>query len=238
MTDSQRTTTKDTKTADSTIKTIKLWLNAFIPRDIPDQTKIVPGDGEHGGKTMLPSPPPIAEYFLTDQRFFSSDIHASSRMHSEIEIDVTTGNILYEFHRCTESTRVDPKDGSQLCHESADTSGMKFHNFLISEGKDIFQFDVKGSTKNACFKVVNLQISPNLDYEGTITIALKDNRRKAGISFEGMVEPYPAFEMYVSVNDGDPQVVFQVDIEPGADVTTLAGPPQRKLKEAVEVGVK
>lgn len=67
------------------IHSVKFWINAFIPRDVSGYTKPVPG-GPHRGKTMIPGPNPVSDCYLTDQRDFSNDIHAKSRMHSEFRM--------------------------------------------------------------------------------------------------------------------------------------------------------
>mgnify|MGYP006943063210 CR=1 FL=1 len=70
------------------IKTVKVWINSFIPRDIPDYTF----DSPDGNGTVIPGPHTPLHFttcFGTDNRDFSSEIHASSRTHSEVEFDVS-----------------------------------------------------------------------------------------------------------------------------------------------------
>src|SRR5690242_9565019 len=102
---------------DNRIQKVKIWLNAFIPKDL-DSAQPVPGD-KYAGKTMLPTPGPINAWFLTDQRGFSSDNDVSSRMHSEIEIDVIKQQIIREFHQCCDSIQVDSETGEEQCREAA-----------------------------------------------------------------------------------------------------------------------
>ncbi len=64
------------------IRSIKFWINAFIPKDIPRYTRPVPGSPVI---TMIPGPVlvPGSDCYPTDQRGFSYEVHAKSRMHSE-----------------------------------------------------------------------------------------------------------------------------------------------------------
>ena len=61
--------------------------------------------------------------------------------------------------------------------------------------------------------------APDVDYEGRISIFIFSGQdrgttvQKALIGFDGVVEPFPAFEMYVSVNRTAPVPLFQLGIE-------------------------
>src|SRR3954469_4004221 len=97
-----------------TIRTVKLWIKAFIPGTY-ERVAVVPPGGVHAGKTMLTSSGLVNRTFLTDQRGFSTDIHAEARMHSEIEIDVDKGRETFQFHHCYDTVEVDPKTGEEKC---------------------------------------------------------------------------------------------------------------------------
>jgi hypothetical protein len=211
------------------IKTIKLWIKAFVPNTV-DGGGLVPGTGEHAGKPMHLL---LNRAFLTDERDFSSDIHASARMHSEIEIDLVRGKHVYEFHHCYETVEVDTKTGAEKCRKLGDTENMHFSDVEFFEDGLGCSFAVKASSKNPCISIATVKLMPNLDYEGTIRIALTADRKNANISFEGLVETYPAFEMYVSLNNGPAQAVFQVPIADGATASAMMGPPNRPLSQQV-----
>lgn len=207
------------------IKTIKLWLKAFVPGSY-DQAITVPGTGEHAGKTMHML---LNRAFLTDQRGFSSDIHAVARMHSEIEIDLVRGKQVYEFHHCYEMIEVDVRTGEEKCRKLGDTENMHFSDVEFHEDRSGCSFALKASSKNPCISIATVKIMPNLDYEGTIRITLTQERKGADVSFEGLVEAYPAFEMYAAVNGGAPQTIFQLPIAEGASAADLIGAPNRRI---------
>src|SRR5919108_1609130 len=80
-------------------RTVKVWINAFIPRQVPGKTRPVPG--ATNGQTMLSGPVPgVSDCFCTDNRGFSRDIHASSRMHAELEIDLRGPSENFQWHNC------------------------------------------------------------------------------------------------------------------------------------------
>lgn len=223
-------------TSSERIQTIKLWLKAFIPNSV-ESAAVVPGSGEHGGKTMLPAPGPIHRCFLTDQRDFDDDINAHARMHSEIEFDMLHGAIIHQYHQCFETIEVDCDTGEERCRESAATDNMHFHNFRVSDGGNHLRVDLEGSTKNPCVEIAALKVSPNLDYAGTITMEMDAERRAVVVRFDGKIEIYPAFEMYVSVNGEAPVTVFRAPVVPGSTVLDLAGSPARPISRFVQVSV-
>jgi len=210
------------------IHTIKLWVNAFIPATYPG-AEVVPA-GEHAGKTMLTTLWVVNRCFLTDDRTFSPDVHAKARLHSEVEIDVQKKKLVYEFHHCHETIEIDCTSGAEKCREHGDTSHMLFENFVVTEADGIFSVDLKASAKNPCLKVANVKLSPNVDLFGTVTVQLNAENTAATVRFEGMIETYPAFEMYVAFNGsevGEP--VFQIDVEEGATAASITGPPTRPV---------
>lgn len=211
-----------------TIRTVKIWIKAFIPGTYEGAT-IVPGKGEHAGKTMLTNPRPINRSFLTDQRGFSADIHAEARMHSEIEIDVVKGRENYQFQHCYDTIEVDPKTGEEKCRAQGDTSEMHFHDFKVAPDQRRYTVKIKAGSKNPCIKIGALNLAPNLDYEGGITITVGDDPTTAIVTFSGRVEKYPAFEMYASANNSEPQMIFQMGVAPDGSVKDILGKPERSV---------
>lgn len=216
------------------IRTIKIWLKAFVP-DNYEHARSVPGHGEHAGKTMLNHLWLTNRCFLTDQRTFSSDIHAEARMHSEIEIDVAKAKETYQFHHCYDTVEVDGRTGEEKCRAQGDTSRMHFEDFTVSEDKRLYSVKIKAASKNPCIKLGVLKITPNLDYTGSISIILSADPSRAIVTFTGNVEKYPAFEMYAAANDGTPETVFRVDVAPRATMGDLPGGPARAVYGKAEI---
>jgi hypothetical protein len=153
-------------------------VKAFIPGQ---HEQAIPVPGEHSGKTMLML---LKRSFLTDQRDFSDDIHASARMHSELEVDLVRHKLVYEFQHCYETIEVDPKSGKEKCRKLGSTENMHFGEVEFWETGLGFSVDLKASSKNPCIAVATVKIMPNLDYEGTIRVALTEDRMSAAVSRE------------------------------------------------------
>lgn len=195
----------DSNVQPNSIQMVKVWLNAFIPGTVPGLTETVP-DGPHAGKTMLRGPiPGISDCFLTDNRSFDSYIHASSRMHSELEIDVADPSITLEWHNCDFTHEIDCEDGSEECKEQGDTSRMRFSG-LHAPSPSLILVNLNGAANNPCFTG-----SPDIDYLGTILIDLNAKT----VQFDGLIDAFPAFEMYATANGGAGQPMFRTMPLPG-----------------------
>ncbi|MGH2559991.1 MAG: hypothetical protein ACRDJH_13065 [Thermomicrobiales bacterium] len=187
------------------ITTITLWVNAFIPRDVPGVSQPVPA-GDFAGMTMLPGPTAINDCFLTDQRTFSADFNAPSRMHSEITIDVENGRVVGErggTHWCSPTHEVDCEDGDVECTATARNRG-RFSVFWSSRDVTLFGVYLNADGNNPCWRG-----SPDIDYEGLFLIRLDASRERAVVTFAGRVDAFPAFEAYAS-SGGSPRPLFQL----------------------------
>ncbi len=79
--------------------TVKFWINAFIPSDVCQNIGGIEAVAVQG--TFPGTPFPETWFLAGDQRSFSDDIHASSRLHSEVEIgsiNTDAAVINFQFH--------------------------------------------------------------------------------------------------------------------------------------------
>lgn len=123
---------------------LKIWINSFIPRDVPGYTKEI-SRGLHKGETAVPLPAlarlnPLNLFkdrdtgYLTDQRGFSTSVSASRRMQSLIEIMLTsTPLVVNTSHTTSGTTAVDMDTGAQLGHGSADMSRCSFSPLIMHQ---------------------------------------------------------------------------------------------------------
>jgi hypothetical protein len=214
------------------VKTVKIWMKAFIPRDIPGYTKTVP-DGPYQGQTMIPGPfrpkglfgVGFGECYLTDGRDFSSDILAGSRLTSILDIDVQQGRIINDqngFHYSDATVRLDCFSGIPSCQQVGIPRG-KFYDLWVSPDGQTITIKLQAAANNPCAPG-----SPDIDYKGTIIIKLLDSGQGVLVNFDGLVEPFPAFEMYASADDGEPKAIFPpVSPLPGKTPWNLVGNPNR-----------
>jgi hypothetical protein len=184
---------------------IKIWIKAFIPRDIPGTPGLTVQAPEDSTETMLYGPAKgLNDCFLTDQRSFSSDIKAKARMHSEITVHLKNRTFIGgdEYNFCNKTTEVDCEDGGVECSKTGKVTGRKFYNHQASA--DEFAVSLEAQGNNPCFTT-----SPDIDYEGIITLKRREEGAKVDVSFSGMVDKFPAFEMYAADHKGRTVTLFQ-----------------------------
>jgi hypothetical protein len=206
----------------SDIRSVKVWLNAFIPKHIPGLTRAAPG---HEDKTMIPGPsvvgddPWFSDCFMTDQRSFDANVKASSRMHSEIEIEIGGPSENFQFHDCSPTHEIDCEDGGEECTKKGDTSKMKYSN-LRGSLLTVIKVDLNAASNNPCYSG-----SPDIDYVGTVII----NPAARVVDFEGKIDAFPAFEMYATANGGAGKLMFSEPPPEGNSPGDLAGPANRDV---------
>jgi hypothetical protein len=216
------------------IKTVKLWVKAFIPLEVYAEDGTTPvtlavPDGPYAGQTMLPGPTPVNDCFLTDQRFFSGDLAAQSRTHSEVTINLRKKKVSEQEHGCSPTHEIDCEDGSLECEATGRVQGKKFYGFRATGGRQFTVF-FRTYSSNPCFTG-----APDIDCEGRFRIELNNAKDRATISFTGKVDRFPAFEAYASVNDGPGQAIFQHLPAPGDGPDDLFGRASEPVSGSVEV---
>ena len=171
------------------ITSFKFWLNAFIPKHVPGYTRAVPG---HAGETMIPGPDvpfvgasarlqvegrgvrpgvmplEITEFgYHTDQRTLNNDIHARSRMHSEVRLDLRlTAPAITQWHHCDETLEYDASSGNVLNRKMGSTSRMAFRLRPTTQ-PDTVIIEFKCAANNPCAS--SSAILGDIDYLGTLT---------------------------------------------------------------------
>ena len=196
------------------IRSVKVWINAFIPQNIHGYTQRVPA-GIHTGKTMIPGPNPLSDCYLTDQRDFSNQIHAKSRMHSEVKVDFSGSQpIITQWHNCDQTTELDCEDGAVESTAKGSISGMSFKLLPNSTPqRAIVSFNCSAS--NPCAPTSSL--FGKIDYNGTLTI----DHAARSVKFDGKIDQFPAFEAYATINDGAGITLFREPPPAGNTVMNL-----------------
>jgi len=178
------------------VRSVEVWLNVFIPFDVSAATVPVPG-GPHAGKSALDIGSAL---FLTDQRAFSRDPRATSRMHSHVGVDLS-GNepIVTITHRSDWTTACDRSTGEVVCRSRPSLRRMGAQ--VVSRDPVVVSLDCATS----CPCPGAPPALNQLEYRGTITYrpAPRD------LSLDLMVGLFPATEGYGSVNDGAGAIIFR-----------------------------
>jgi len=160
------------------VRQVKFWLNAFIH---PSHVDGPPGAGVALGY----------EYFSGDGRDYSAEIHASSRLHSEVEIvDIATGEpkVSFQWHNCGESHALDAQlnvVATERAVPRAEFGEPHYANGVVS-------VHYVGAA------AMPLLPSPDVDVNGTFSV----NVETGEVSFHGNVDVYPWYEVYAAVNNG------------------------------------
>lgn len=201
---------------------LKIWICSFIPKDIANYTKPVPNDG---GKTMIPGPP-LTNCYLTDQRTFSNSPTASSRTRSTVEVDTATMSLTTQNHHCDNTVEVGCTDGSEKCNKTPDSGKLKINGATSTGTKCSFVFD--GGAGNPCAGFA----APDIDWLVKVTVEKQGNSISVKLGDGSLVEPFPAFEMYASLN-GATKLIFQRSPDPGATPWDLFGAPNKPVAGSV-----
>lgn len=223
---------------------LKVWINAFIPKNVTGYTEIVnekrKHSGIHTGKTAVSLPKAarinpfnlIKNYdagYLTDQRSFDSMFPVgrlpSSRMRSLAELTFgptqMTNYLSKQIHESSGTTEVNMETGSQLGFKVADMSRC---SWTFAENSSSIQLIVKGQAADPL-----VSAAADIDYEGTFTIT-QDRPVKGVVTvdFSGKIDQFPAFECYASMN-GVTKTLFKLSPPFGNTVMSLPGPANRPV---------
>jgi len=198
---------------------LRIWIRSFIPKNIAGYTQDRPNGG---GETMIPGPTPLNDCFLTDQRSFTDALAASARTFSSVEVDSVALSLLSQSHRCDNTVECDCEDGSEECNKKPDASKLKVARFTLTGGRCTFDFE--GGAGNPCAGAA----APDIDWLVQVVV----EKSGAGVTVKlapgSVVEPFPAFEMYASLN-GTTKLIFQRSPNPGATPWNLVGSPNEPV---------
>lgn len=238
---------------------LSFWINAFIPKKVPNYTLTLPG-GPYAAKTAIPLPAaarilnPDKDWdagYLTDQRDFSSRPEASVRMRSIGKVDVAAHTMqLDQNHVSSGTTEVDTSTGEVLGWKMAVMKRCAFTS-LQPANLDVSHF-LYGQYFPTSWTVNNLQAttttvhtfvegmacdplvrgSADIDYTGHFWISLVKDSNKlllVQVNFLGKIDAFPAFEAYASFR-GITKTLFQSSPPKGNTVVDLLSGANREVK--------
>jgi hypothetical protein len=209
---------------------IKLWVDAFIPRTIKNLTRVIPS-GPFAGSTAIPGPAIFPGYFLTDQRSFSTDINASARLKSTITIDPTDPTSFQQEHRCNETIAYNVTFDTLIGRAVGDASRSSFQ--LVSSDDTRTKYRLEGAASNPV-----IPGSPDIDYQLDIELSRAVSKKGGSpytLAVNGLVEPFPAFEMYAGFEGRKPTKLFALNPLKGASPWDLIGDPNRGVAKTIRL---
>lgn len=226
---------------------LKLWISAFIPREVPGYTVLVNANrkyfGKHTGKTAVPLPvlarlhpfnltKNTSAGYLTDQRTFSdmSPIGRlpSVRMRSLAELMIGKAGqavLVNQIHESSGTTEVDTKTGDELGFLFANMSRCSWQ---FTEEKGVIRLKVIGQASDPL-----VAAAADIDYVGTFTVRPDHPLRNlVTVEFSGKIDAFPAFECYAQLNHVT-KTLFTAAPPPGNTVVNLIGPANRPVSGKV-----
>src|SRR3712207_1075824 len=154
------------------ITIIKVWLNAFIPKDIPRLTQPLPGNGPFSGKSVIPGPVftdiLLNSCFLVDQRTFSSSPTEEQRAQSLAVIDMTTPRLTSQVNRLSPTVEINCRTGETICQKTGSNAGMTIQDVMRATNRDgskTVRLRFVGSAHNPCFVHTPDVIVPDIDWD-------------------------------------------------------------------------
>lgn len=178
----------------ATLQSVTFWINAFIPD--PSLTPFVfPAPGESSGQSMVVVSEIVATYyFLGDNRIYSSELAASSRIHSLVEVthlDTADPVINAAEHKCGDSIEIDT-NGQVIGRDKTPTNRISFADLrgnttIDANGDVVVDSPNPGYVQLDYVAAANLPLlagSPDIDMNGNIAI----DRDALNFSFRGSVD--------------------------------------------------
>lgn len=133
-----------------------------------------------------------------------------------------------ELHDCGTTHAIDHDTGAETCSQKADKSRIRVHDLRFIPPRGFVKamnarFRLLGSPGNPCFTG-----APNIDWNIGVSLTVLRNGSFAEISLDGVVEPFPAFELIAIVDGRQPKHVVRFPPEPGSSPWNLPGGPTRR----------
>lgn len=179
-------------------------------------------EGPYKGLTALIG----SSNFLTDQRNFSNNRRASSRMHSEARVDLTVvPAAMTQAHRCDKSAECDVRNGEVIREHRASTSKM---NFTLTEAEPLLSLEL--SCKSANPRAQEVLEFTEIEYRGGVVIDVE----RRSIMIDLMICLFPAFEAYAAINDGAGEILFRHAPPPGILGLSLPEGAKRRIRSRLE----
>jgi hypothetical protein len=239
---------------------LQFWINAFIPGSVPGYTQSIT-KGTHAGKTAIPLPwqgrvhpgntlKPLNTGYLTDQRSYSGDPKASTRMRSIVTVDLTPGSCrpLTAKHESSGTTEVDIGTGAQLGFAYADMSRCTWQQAVVTTRLEL------GSTFLPFARLVPVSAgfrppdpsefhmdlvamagdplvagAADIDFLGRFSVFQSVlDPKDVTVTFAGKLDWFPAYEAYARLG-GVTKTLFVMPPPPGNTVINLLGGATRPV---------
>jgi hypothetical protein len=145
-------------------------------------------------------------------------------MHSEVKVNFRGSTpTITQWHNCDLTTEVDCEDGTIERTGKGSISRMKFAR-LSSVGSSKIVIKMECAASNPC--APTSRVFGDIDYSGRIMV----DATARSIEIDGMIDQFPAFEAYATINDGAGVTMFQLSPPSGNTVMNLPGTADRPVR--------
>jgi hypothetical protein len=193
--------------------------------------------------------------YLSDQRDFDPSPGASARMQSWAEVELQGRALVRQAHRSSGTTEVNLVSGVQTGFAIANMSRCKFVVVPPSGPPGGFGAHLAAGRGGPAYPVASPRSPPgyygslsvrltgaagdplvgmaaDIDYVGTFTIASGGIPGSLSVSFDGLIDAFPAYDCYASFG-GVTKEIFKSPPPPGNTVANLLGPANRPISGLV-----
>jgi hypothetical protein len=208
-------------------RSLFVWVKVFIPGD----AGFLLLTGPFRGSTVVYGP--VDACFLTDQRGFDSDAGASARVHAFLFVNLSTGR-WHDHKWAGRTTQVDCRNGREERHDTAVVKGSGFSlaSSTSTAAGSVSEFGLEASASDPLY----WGLAPKVQIEGSLKVTVAPSGSEVTLDFTGLIEPWPSFEMYASVNGGSPGEVFKPRPPvPGSGPFDLFGDPDQPVSGRLEL---
>ncbi|MBR1156941.1 hypothetical protein [Bradyrhizobium sp. JYMT SZCCT0428] len=214
----------------SRAETLDLIIRAFIPSKHATDPNYIFNISENGRSVSVlksPSPFDFVICYLTDQRGFSTDRDASSRITSKASISLFEGPARLTAGTGETGTThaVKCSNGVAVCTDKAGIDNLKWGP--LSEPGSAVRLLIDGAGANPCIALA--AVVPSIQYKGEFRIDTSAGK----LTFDGHVSQFPSIEAFVIYDKGQPLVLFQ---EPAIGTAMNIG-SMRPIKKEVALPI-
>jgi hypothetical protein len=143
-------------------------------------------------------------------------------MRSLVELSTQDFSLVAQKHHCDFTIECDCEDGKEECRRAPSTADLAIKN--LQAGPSQCRFVFEGGAGNPCATG-----APQINWSVQVEVKrVTGGKIQVSALSDSKVEPFPAFEMYATLN-GVVREVFKVAPHPGATPWDLFGNPNRSV---------
>ena len=188
---------------------ITIWVNVFIPNKLYGEknfTKVITKNPNYNGIQALifnnikgVKSNALSGYFLTDNRYFSHDINAKSRIHQEFSLSEGVFKLINQKTQIGETVMLHLESEGVLCKKTADKGDSKITYRAHSSNQILV--NMKAEVGNPCV------LSPYINYDLNFVITKIDGNIRIDVT--GETDSFPYYEIYARLGNQSSKIIYR-----------------------------